>query len=150
MAKSNSEKQKHTRTIGRREFVDLPLLEARHIEAKVDTGAYRTALHCLSCSVETNGASAILVAVFDLDGLGPKTFRFSAFVQRQVRSSFGETEMRYCIPTIVKIGRHRIKSEVSLTDRSDMRYQVLIGRRTLYKKFKVDVSKWHLLEKKQS
>ncbi len=137
---------KKMRTIGRREYVDLPLLGANHIEAKVDTGAFRTALHCLSTEVIEKNGMMQLQAVFDLDGLGSKTFFFDKFVQRQVRSSFGEVEMRYCIHTIVKIGRHRIKSEVSLTDRSDMRYQVLIGRKTLYKKFKVDVSKWGTLQ----
>lgn len=133
------------RTIGRREFVDLPGLDAKHVEAKVDTGAFRTALHCLSCRVVGEGENQQLEAIFDLDGLGTKTFYFNQFVQRQVRSSFGEVEMRYCIFTIIKIGRHRIKSEVSLTDRSDMRYQVLIGRKTLYKKFRVDVSRWGTL-----
>ncbi len=135
------------RTIGRREFVLLPDLCATHLEAKVDTGAFRTALHCLSCRTIDEGDHQILEAVFDLDGSGAKTYYFDKFVQRQVRSSFGEVEMRYCIRTLIKIGRYRIRTEVSLTDRSDMRYQVLIGRKTLNKKFKVDVSRLNTLGK---
>ena len=73
-------------------------------------------------------------------------YYFDDFVQRQVRSSFGETELRYCIRTWIKLGRKKIRSEVSLTDRSDMRYQVLIGRKTLNKRFTVDVSKKYLLK----
>lgn len=134
------------KTIGRREFVALPDLSAVHIEAKVDTGAFRTALHCLSCRVLDEGTKPVLEAVFDLDGQGAKTHYFDDFVQRQVRSSFGETEMRYCIRTWIKMGRKKIRSEVSLTDRSDMRYQVLIGRKTLNRRFTVDVSRKYLLK----
>jgi hypothetical protein len=135
------------RTIGRREFLLLPEICAAHVEAKVDTGAFRTVLHCLSCRLIDEGDHQILEAIFDLDGSGAKTFYFDKFVQRQVRSSFGEVEMRFCIRTIIKIGRFRIRTEVSLTDRSDMRYQVLIGRKTLNKKFKVDVSRLNTLGK---
>jgi hypothetical protein len=140
-------KPRKLKTIGRREFVQLPLLCSAPIEAKVDTGAFRTVLHCLSCRTIDEGDKQILEAVFDLDGSGAKTYYFDHFVQRQVRSSFGEVEMRYCIRTVIKIGRLRIRTEVSLTDRSDMRYQVLIGRKTLNKKFKVDVSRLNTLGK---
>jgi hypothetical protein len=133
------------KTIGRREYVALPDLSAIHIEAKVDTGAFRTALHCLSCRIIEEGTKPVLEAVFDLDGTGAKTHYFDQFVQRQVRSSFGETEIRFCIRTWIKIGRKKIKSEVSLTDRSDMRYQVLIGRKTLNRRYIVNVSKKYLM-----
>ena len=144
--KPTSPLPKKLKTIGRREFVALTDLGVKHIEAKVDTGAFRTALHCLSCRVVDEGTQPVLEAVFDLDGTGARTHYFDDFVQRQVRSSFGETELRYCIRTWIKLGRKKIRSEVSLTDRSDMRYQVLIGRKTLNKRFTVDVSKKYLLK----
>jgi hypothetical protein len=34
------------KVIGRHVRVDFPDLETRHVEAKVDTGAFRTVLHC--------------------------------------------------------------------------------------------------------
>ncbi|MCX7729188.1 MAG: ATP-dependent zinc protease, partial [Bacteroidia bacterium] len=39
-------KKKEKNVIGRREFVDFPELKLYHVEAKIDTGAYRSALHC--------------------------------------------------------------------------------------------------------
>lgn len=133
------------KTIGRREFVSLPDMGFGPVEAKVDTGAFRTALHCLSCRQIDEGDRTILEAVFDLDGTGARTFYFDQYAKRQVRSSFGETEMRFCVRIWMKLGRKKIKSEVSLTDRSDMRYQVLIGRKTLQKRYVVDVSKIFVL-----
>ncbi|MFM7727176.1 MAG: RimK/LysX family protein, partial [Flavobacteriales bacterium] len=63
------------------------------------------------------------------------------FFSKEFKSSFGEKEKRFCVKTTIKIGKKKIKSSVSLTDRSDMKFQVLIGRKTLLRKFVVDVSK---------
>ncbi|RZK09684.1 MAG: hypothetical protein EOO56_30085, partial [Hymenobacter sp.] len=39
-------KPKKKRPLGRRELIDLPALALRGVEAKVDTGAYTSAIHC--------------------------------------------------------------------------------------------------------
>ncbi|MBK6523997.1 MAG: ATP-dependent zinc protease [Sphingobacteriaceae bacterium] len=45
------------RVIGRREFVDLPLLRILNTEAKIDTGAFSSAIHCEEIEViKENGA----------------------------------------------------------------------------------------------
>src|SRR6218665_96552 len=104
-------KSEHAKvTIGRRETVDFPELNVYGIVAKVDTGAYTTEL------------------------------QFDHYFRKEIKNSFGETENRYIIKTIVKIGRKRIKSVISLTDRGTMRYPVLIGRKLLKNRFIVDVS----------
>lgn len=131
--------------IGRREIIDLPSLGAFHIEAKIDTGAFRTALHCESCKVITSeNGEEILETVFNLDGQGNKVFHFKRFTLRDVKNSFGQSETRYCIRTKLRIGGRDIQSEVTLTDRSGMKYQVLIGRKTLLKKFLVDVNQTYV------
>jgi hypothetical protein len=48
------------------------------------------------------------------------------------------------VPLTIRIGGKKIKSQVTLTDRSDMRYHILLGRKTLYKKYAVDVSRIHV------
>jgi hypothetical protein len=140
-----SKHQSHVQIIGRRETINLPDLGAVNIEAKIDTGAYRTALHCLSCRQIDEGDKSILEAVFDLDETGPKTFYFDKFTIREVKNSFGQSEKRYCIRTRLRIGKRDIRSEVTLTDRSEMKYQVLLGRKTLLKKYLVDVNQIHVL-----
>jgi hypothetical protein len=138
-------KPKRLRTIGRRERVNLPMLEAFAIEAKVDTGAYRSVLHCISCREEKRDGQPLLVTVFNLDGLGEKTFEFPRFYEKLVRSSSGHAEMRYIINIPIQLGKKTVRCEVSLTDRSDMRYQVLIGRKTLRGRYRVNVQKKFVL-----
>lgn len=134
--------------IGRREKIDLPDLGVSDVISKIDTGAFRTALHCEMCKVVRNAdGEEILETVFDLDGKGEKVFHFKKFSLREVKNSFGQSETRYCIKTRLRIGGRDIRSEVTLTDRSGMKYQVLIGRKTLLKKFLVDVNQVFLLSK---
>jgi hypothetical protein len=131
--------------IGRLEMIMLPQLCPGAIEAKIDTGAYRTAIHSLSCREIDEGDKRVLEVVFDLDGNGARTLYFDDFMQKQVKSSFGNSELRYCVKVGIHIGNRKIISEVSLTDRSDMRYQVLIGRKTLNQRFLVDTSSKFLI-----
>jgi hypothetical protein len=132
------------KTLGRREWVFLPELSKGLIEAKIDTGAFRTAIHCLDCAEVETSEGKVLEAHFEFQSGEKLTHRFAVYHQRVVRSSFGEIEMRFCVPMTIQIGTKKIKSQVTLTDRSDMRYHILIGRKTLYKKFLVDVAKIHL------
>jgi hypothetical protein len=133
--------KKSPRVIGRHVYVDLPDLGFSGIEAKVDTGAFRTVIHCDTWKEVEVGGKTVLQAVFNLDGTGPKTIFFDDYFQRDFKSSFGETERRYCVHTLLQIGKKKIRSSVSLSNRSDMKFQVLIGRKTLLRKFVVDVSK---------
>lgn len=126
-------------TIGRREKIDFPELGLIGITAKIDTGAYTTALHCHDIR-EKNGVLYFKL----LDPTHPdyteKEQKFTSYSQKEIKNSFGEIEKRYIIKTIIKIGRKRIKSVISLTDRGTMRYPVLIGRKLLKNKFIVDVA----------
>lgn len=125
--------------IGRREIVDFPDLGLFGLVAKIDTGANTTALHCQHVHVE-NG-----VLIFRLlDDSHPEydhtEHRFDNFEEKLIRSSFGQSELRYVVRTTIVIGKRKIKSIISLSDRANMRYPVLIGRRFLKNRFNVDVS----------
>ncbi len=128
-------------TIGRHVRVSFPDLGFEHVDAKVDTGAFRTVLHCERCEEIDTAEGKILEADLRLEGNHTKRFYFKDYFLKEFKSSFGEKEKRYCVKTTIRIGNKRIKSSVSLTDRSDMKFQVLIGRKTLLRKFLVDVSK---------
>ena len=124
--------------IGRREYINLPWLNMEHIEAKIDTGAYTCAIHCESIAVKTeNGKQVLVVKLLDADG---HTHDFNEFTLKKIKNSFGEMEERYIIKTLICIGRKKIRTTMSLSDRGNMRYPVLIGRRLLNGKFVVDVS----------
>lgn len=139
-----AEKPKPITTIGRREIVDFPDLGLFGLTAKIDTGANTTALHCHHVRVE-NGVLYFRL----LDETHPeyqdREHRFEKFEQKTIKSSFGESELRYIIRTRIKIGKRTLRGIVSLTDRANMKYPVLIGRRLLKNRFLVDVSKLNQL-----
>lgn len=140
-------KPKPILTVGRREIVDFPELGLFGLTAKIDTGANTTALHCHHVRVEDG------VLYFRLlDETHPEyrdtEHRFEKFEQKTIKSSFGESELRYIIRTRIKIGKRTLRGIVSLTDRANMKYPVLIGRRLLKNRFLVDVSKLELLKAK--
>ena len=132
--------------IGRREFVDFPELKLFLLEAKIDTGAYTTALHCHSIQVNKEDNKHVLYFKL-LDPVHPeynnRTFRYEEYSKKIIKNSFGEKEERYIIKALIVIAGKRIKSSISLSDRANMKYPVLIGRKLIRGKFIVDVKKLH-------
>lgn len=127
--------------IGRREIVDFPVLGVLAVEAKIDTGAYTSSIHCENISVDYEDSKPVLY--FTIGQEEPVTLRFDDFGQKTIKNSFGEMEERYVIRTLIKIGRRKIWSTISLSNRDNMRYPVLIGRRLLKGKFLIDVNRLH-------
>ncbi|MCB2068797.1 MAG: ATP-dependent zinc protease, partial [Ottowia sp.] len=48
--------------------------------------------------------------------------------RRTVTDSGGHREERFVIETLVVIGEHQLRAEVTLTDRENMRFRMLLGR----------------------
>jgi hypothetical protein len=130
---------KEKQIIGRREVIDFPELGLYGITAKVDTGAYTTALHCHDIH-EKNGVLYFKLLDPSHPDYNEQEQKFTEYTQKEIKNSFGEVEKRYIIKTIIKIGSKRIKSVISLTHRGNMRYPVLIGRKLLKNRFIVDTS----------
>jgi hypothetical protein len=68
-------------------------------------------------------------------------FIMKRFKRREIKNSFGEAEMRYVIKTTIKIFDRKIKAEFSLSDRGNLKFPVLLGRRILRNRFLIDVTK---------
>lgn len=144
-------KTPYKRLIGRREFVDFPELDFYHIEAKIDTGAYTNSLNCENISLENKNGINVLIFTICLIENGiekRKIIKTNAFYKKKIKNSFGEFEERFIIKTLIKIGKKRIKTSISLSNRKNMRYAVLIGRKLLKGKFLIDVHQTHLGGKK--
>lgn len=131
-------------TIGRTEYIALPKLGVDRVEAKVDTGAYRSALHYQKLMVRMDGPRPELVVTF---AMGRKRIRlvFRRFRLVTVKSSTGQRTLRYLVATPVKLNGHTVQTQFTLFDRSDMKHQVLLGRKFLRGRFLVDVGKQRLL-----
>ncbi|MEQ8624681.1 MAG: RimK/LysX family protein [Vicingaceae bacterium] len=137
-------------TLGRAESVAFPELGIESIEAKIDTGAYSTAIHASEIWLEEVGDTEVLNFKL-LDASHPEfkdeVFKSSNFKRKKVRSSNGRLEKRFILKTKIILGGKKRVTYISLTDRSKMRYPVLIGRKVLKNGFLVDVSKKNLHKK---
>lgn len=127
-------------TLGRSDRVDLPGLNLEDIQAKIDTGAYTSSLHCLRAEVIDGELEFVLLDEEHPEFTGIK-YRFRNFDQREIKNSFGEAELRYVIKTKVKIFDTVIRAEFSLSNRGNLKFPVLLGRKILRHRFLIDVTK---------
>lgn len=137
-----SKKQKEKILIGRREWVDFPELNLYNIEAKIDTGAYTSALHCENIYEQNN---QLCFQIFK----NSEPICTDEFEKKQIKNSFGDTEERYVIKTLMILGKRKIRMAMSLTNREKMRCPLLLGRKALKGKFIVDVQKIFLQKKSE-
>ncbi len=127
-------------TLGRSDRVDLPGLSLEDIQAKIDTGAYTSSLHCLRAEVVDGELEFVLLDEEHPEFTGMK-YRFKNFDQREIKNSFGEAELRFVIKTKVKIYDTVIRAEFSLSNRGNLKFPVLLGRKILRHRFLIDVTK---------
>ncbi|MEQ8525552.1 RimK/LysX family protein [Gracilimonas sp.] len=134
--------------IGRIELVNLPEWNFTDLEAKIDTGAFTSSLHCHHIEPFTkDGKSWIRFYMLDPDhdAYNEQMLEMPLHDQREVKSSNGETELRFFIQTKIEFFNSLYTIEFSLTDRSAMKYPLLIGRKFLRKgPFIVDVTNKNL------
>ena len=127
-------------TLGRSDRVDLPGLGLEDIQAKIDTGAYTSSLHCLRAEIIEGELEFVLLDEEHPEFTGIK-YRFKKFDQREIKNSFGEAEVRFVIKTKVKIFDEVVRSEFSLSNRGNLKFPVLLGRKILRHRFLIDVTK---------
>jgi hypothetical protein len=125
--------------LGRSDRIDLPGLGLTNIHAKIDTGAYTCSLHCSRAEIIDGKLEFVLLDEEHPEFTGMK-FVFPKFDRREVKNSFGEAEMRFVIKTTIKIHDHLIKAEFSLSNRGNLKFPVLLGRKILRKRFLIDVT----------
>lgn len=135
------------RIIGRKDIIDFPELNLFGIDVKIDTGAYTSSFHCHFIKEETQNGVQVLKCNF-LDPSHPeyneKEMCFSEYSMKKVKSSNGMVELRFKVSTNVLIFGETKPIELTLTERGDMKYSVLLGRKFLKGNFLVDVSKSNL------
>lgn len=136
---------KSSKIIGRLEMVNFPEWGFYEIEAKIDTGAYTSSLHCHHIEpVKINGKEKIRFYLLDPDhpAYSDKMLEMPIAARKAVKSSNGESELRYFVRTNIEILGETYSIELSLTDRSAMKYPLLIGRKFIAKgSFLVDVNR---------
>lgn len=128
--------------IGATDKIDFPEFGLSDVPAKTDTGANRSSIHCSKIKLETIDGEKVLTFHIPLDSSsGQNIFSTHDFFKKKIRSSSGHVEERYVVRTPIVLFGKKIKTSFSLTDRTEMKYPVLLGRKLLRKRFTVDVSK---------
>jgi hypothetical protein len=133
--------------IGRKEYVAFPEWDLWRVRAKVDTGAYSSALGVAEYElIET--ATGIRVR-FRLPARRrtARTEVIEADVVKlvTVRSSSGCRQHRPLIEPLVRLGPVTRRVRLTVTDRSAMRCPMLLGRQSLAGVFLVDAGAKYLL-----
>ncbi|WP_020402923.1 ATP-dependent zinc protease family protein [Gracilimonas tropica] len=140
--------------IGRVEQVDLPEWKFYDLEAKIDTGAYTSSLHCHHLEqFSKDGEPWVRFYLLDPDheAYNEQKLEMPVHDQREVKSSNGEISLRYFIQTRIFFFDREYLIEFSLADRSSMKYPLLIGRKFLKKRpFIVDVTQTNLSPAKKT
>lgn len=133
--------------IGDKELISILDLELYDLDAKIDTGADSNALHCDDIFIDNEN----IVHFKLLDKVHPayhgKKMAIPLYKMKKVRSSNGEFQKRASIRVKVEFFGKKYMTVISLADRSDMKFPMLIGKKFLANKFLVDVSKEYLAKK---
>lgn len=151
MSKKHEEIAIDKSMLGWREWIALPDLNIERILAKVDTGAKTCALHTFYIEeFDKDGDSWLRFGVHPEQDSTQIVIHCEAIEKdrREVTDSGGHKEMRYVIEPTLRIGEVEFKAEITLTNRDNMTYRILLGRNALSRRFLVDPSRSYLLKEK--
>lgn len=110
------------------------------IRARVDTGAQTSSIHAQDIDIARGGNASGKPIGFTLVNQQGQSARINAHVARQitVRTSEG-SERRYAVPLTLSWNGTAKTVLVTLNDRTQMRYRLLLGRNWLRGDYIVDV-----------
>jgi hypothetical protein len=133
--------------VGWREWVGLPALNIDAIRAKVDTGARSSSLHAKNIEIFRQGGENWVRFDVVLDhsherGRIPCVAPVSDI--RSIKNSFGVSEERVIIRTLLRISSGVWPIEVSLADRENMTFPALLGRTAIRNHAVVDPGRSYL------
>jgi hypothetical protein len=132
----------HKVIVGRAELLHFMEHAMADIPAKIDTGAYRSAVHASDITLSEDGKTL----AFTLLGNHPVCGSLATKIETQdfktvwIANSFGHREERFEVKLKVKLGPKIFSATFSLADRSKKIYPILIGRKMLNNRFLVDTA----------
>lgn len=137
--------KKTKKIIGWKEWFSLDCIALPAIKGKIDTGAKTSALHAFN--IETFYIEDVEYVRFDIHPLQKNKRLVRSCIsrvidRRMVSDSSGKKEKRIVIKSDLKIGDKKIRIELTLTNRDNMSFRMLLGREAIMQaKMIVDISK---------
>ncbi|RDV24075.1 ATP-dependent zinc protease [Alteromonas aestuariivivens] len=129
------------RIVGALELCDLPELAISNLNIRVDTGAATSSLHVDNLE-EFEKDDELWVSfdihpdIHDVDRIVRREAKVQG--QKRIKSSTATREHRYVINTPIVIAGEQWLIQLTLTDRSEMTYLMLLGREAMAGRFLVD------------
>lgn len=115
--------------IGWRERVGFPDLGIPVLRAKIDTGARTSALHAVDIEEFVQNGDAWVRFGAPLSDHGPITRCAARLVDtRAIKNTSGKPQDRYVVSTTIVLAQRRWKIEVSLANRDNMGFPLILGR----------------------
>ncbi|ASI92671.1 MULTISPECIES: RimK/LysX family protein [Vibrio] len=135
--------------IGNLEVCSLPELGIFDLEVRIDTGAKTSSLHV--DNLERFKRDGRMYVQYDLH---PDIYHLEEIVHceslihdsRRIKSSNGDSEQRCVIQTLFRLGDREWPIEITLSNRQDMSYMMLLGREAMADKVYVDPSRAFLID----
>jgi hypothetical protein len=131
----------HKVIIGRAELMHFVTLNIVDVPAKIDTGAYRSAIHADNIKENSDGTLE-----FRILGNHPVCGKLATIEKTKnykkvwVSNSFGHREERYEVKLKIKLGVKIVSADFTLANRSKKIYPILVGRKLLNGRFIIDTS----------
>ena len=139
--------------VGWREWAQLPEFGVELIKVKIDTGAKTSAIHAFDISPFTymgNDWVQFDIHPIQDNDLIIHTCACPLVDYRWITSSTGHRQRRFVIQTSLRIGGFSSRIEISLANRDEMGFRMLIGRNALKDDVLVDPNHSFLLSHKLS
>ncbi|WP_372872280.1 ATP-dependent zinc protease [Shewanella sp.] len=133
--------------IGWREWGVLPEIGAEKIKIKIDTGAKTSCLHAHKIRpFQRNKVKWVEIWLHPEQGSNRSVrCEFPVHDRRLVTDSGGHRQLRFVIKTSLILGEHEFELELTLSNRDNMRFRMLLGRRAMTGRFLVDPAASYLI-----
>lgn len=138
---ATKKRAKNLQIIGWREWVSLPDLGVEKIKAKVDTGARSSSLHVFDVEkFVLDGVEMVRFQIHPLQRKKKNTITATAPIleYRSVKSSSGKSQVRPVIQTTIGLLGGEWEVELTLANRDEMGFRMLLGREAFRGRFLVD------------
>jgi len=131
-APAQSRSEPPVRCVGWREVVELPDLDIKKLRAKIDSGARTSAIHAENQEIfYRDDVKWVRFSFPSPDSKGRKILEAVVSDERKIKNTGGVPEQRVIIRTNLMVGSYRAKVDISLADRKNMEFDLILGRTAL-------------------